>query len=251
MKVNLCPFAPDSGSAPVADAIYVHPCVYVTLDEISRALKAGCTKAEVPWPVFTSNHSCHVLSLSGISRIETAVSFLLMSAAKQRMKGKPEESNVGFKGTSRSFVSKAECVPLLVEPTTIVLKGGNLTNTGVLVVKSYLYSNNTLKVQFEKGASVELGSARQEKFFVPLDFPLKVSTAFHGSVEDGIFFSAHGKCIVAVPRRFERPWADSDGLVASVSESSDRSYKFLVFANCEDAARYFSPVYILLHDNCI
>ena len=126
VKVNLCPFAPDSGPAPVADAIYVHPCVYATLTEISRALIAGCPKAQVPWPVFTSNHSCHVLSLSGISRIETAVSFLLMSAAKQRMKGKPEESNVGFKGTSRSFVSKAECVPLLVEPTTIVLKGENL-----------------------------------------------------------------------------------------------------------------------------
>jgi hypothetical protein len=174
--------------------------------------------------------------------MEKAVPFLMMSAAKQKIKGKPDESNAGFKGTSRSFVSKAECVPSLVEPSTTVLKGGNSSDSGGLVVKSYLYSSNTLRVQFENHASVELDSARQEKFVVSLSFPFKVSTAFNGFVEDGIFFSANGKCIVAVGSRFERPWTDSDGLAASVSESPERPYKFLVFANCEDAAGLFCPV---------
>jgi hypothetical protein len=244
-KVNLYPFDPASGPAPAADAIYVNPCVYTTLTGISISLKEGCTKAEVQWPVFTSTHSCHVLSHAGLTRIERAVPFLMMSAAKQKIKGKSDESYAGFKATSsRSFVSKAECVPSLVEPSTIVFKEGNYSNTGRLVVKSYSYTStsNTLKVQFENHAPVDLDSARQEKFVVSLSFPFKVSTAFNGSVEDGIFFSAHGKCIVAVPRRFEHPWADSDGLGASVSESPERRYKFLVFANCENAAALFSPV---------
>ena len=248
VKVNLCPFDPASGPAPAADAIYVHPCVYTTLNGISMALKEGCTNAEVPWPVFTSSHSCHVLSHAGVVRVEKAVPFLMMSAARQKLKGKADESNAGFKGTSRSFVPKAECVPSLVEPSTIVFKGGDSSNSGGLVVKSYLFSSNTLRVQFDNHASVELDSLRQEKFVVSLSFPFKVSTAFNGLVEDGIFFSANGKCIVAVGSRFERPWTDSDGLDASVSVSPERPYKFLVFANCEDAAGLFSPVQRRLHD---
>ena len=164
VKVNLCPFDPASGPAPAADAIYVHPCVYTTLTGISLALKEGCTKAEVPWPVFTSSHSCHVLSHAGVVRMEKAVPFLMMSAARQKLKGKSEESNAGFKGTSRSFVPKADCVPSLVVESTPVFEGGNLSNTGGLVVKSYVFSNGTLKVHFENHATVELDSARQQNF---------------------------------------------------------------------------------------
>jgi len=243
-KVTLVPFDPLSGPAPPADAIYVHPRVHDFLSGLSKTLKAGSTSAEVHWPVFTSDLACHVLGHAGISATEAAVPFLMMSPAHQTIRGKPNDHVAGYKGASsnRSFVQKSECVPFLVEASTPVFEGGNLITAVGLVVKSYVFSDGTLKVKFENHAPVELDSARQQKFFVRLSYPCKVSTAFHGTVEDGIFFSVHGKCIVAVHSSFVRPWADSDKLDAIVSESPEKPYKFLVFANSVDAARVFSPV---------
>jgi len=244
LKVTLFPFEPGTGPAPPTDAIYVHPCVHDYLSGLSLSLKAGCTKPEVPWPVFTSRLAFHVLCHAGLTAHETAIPFLIMSPLQQVIKGKPTDCLAGFKGASsnRSFVPTAQCVPSLVEASTEVFEGGNLSNTGGLVVKSYVFANGILKVHFENHAPVELDSAREETFFVRLSFPCKVSTAFHGTVEDGIFFSAQGKFIVAVHSNFARPWEDKDKVDAIVSESPGRKYKFLVYSNCNDAARVFIPV---------
>jgi len=255
LQVTLVSFDPLTASAPYSDAVHVHPSVYTCLSTLSNDVKAGCTRAPVPWPVFTLGLSCHVLNLTGTSGNVSALPFLKMSSTLQAIRGKTKDQLAGFRSSTntRAYVERANCVPSLVAPATFVSEGETFSEKDGMVVKSYQQENDKLKVLFEHHSPVVLDTATAPKFNIGLTFPFKVSTALEGSIEDGIFFPVHGKYVVAVNKRFRRRPLSSgeDEVHASESETPETWFKFLVFTKIGDAASIFCPVSKYVNENVL